>query len=192
MCSAYLNNTDLPRSVSIPVSDSHCWSCNKQTECWLYFPCLLIGLTENADINWACREGQKKQRKSGKEMEVAREGGLEGKTNAGMRRDGLLNKTETSLLVKDFSVLVHSCSPTPQHQWEEKAICLMSFRPTQCTKKLHCGSENNLRLKGKKKKNNFYSYSQCQILHCDSVLPQYTRLFKSRSHSPVTVQQQNM
>lgn len=78
--------------------------------------------------------GTKETEETGKEMEVAREGGLEGKTNAGMRRDGLLNKTETSLLVKDFSVLVHSCSPTPQHQWEEKAICLTSFGPHNAQK----------------------------------------------------------
>lgn len=72
MCSTHLSNTDLSRSFGSRLRLTLLKLSLHVTQCWLYFPSLLIGSTEDADIVWAYQEGGSRQ-KNGKKMEVGRE-----------------------------------------------------------------------------------------------------------------------
>lgn len=192
MCSTHLSNTDLSRSFGSTLRLTLSKLSLHVTQCWLYFASLLIGSTEDADIVRAHWEGGRRRKNRGERWRWGGRGRFGGWDK---RRHGERWVTGCD---RDSSGQRRLCActflqPTPQGQREEKAICLMSFSPPRNALRLR---EQSWLSEGEKKTNSFfYSSSQCQILHSDSMLPQCTQLFKERRsqrRSPVTVQPQNM
>lgn len=73
--------------------------------------------------------------KQGERWFLVREGSLRGRTSAGMARDGRLNKTDTSPLVKGFSVLVTFLLPHSPRLVGIKGHLPNVLQPTRCIRK---------------------------------------------------------